>query len=220
MPVVAIERLGAMAGLRRAWSLTSGQFWRTFGYLAVAYLLVMTASLVLSGISQPFMTGSSGDLNDANPLDPAFVGLIGAAVVVPMLLQVVVQLFSVPFLQAVVTVMWADRVGDLPRGLGNPAAWAPRPAAAPQSYPAGYGQDQPGQPFPPQAQPGYPQRAYPGGDQPQQYGQPQPPQQYGQPQPPQQYGQSPQGYGQQPPYGQPGYPPADPSQGWARPDQQ
>ncbi len=224
MPVVAIERQGAMAGLRRAWALTSGQFWRTFGYLAVAYLLVMAASLVLSGISQAFTVGAGGDLNEVNPFDPAFLGMLGGAVVVPMALQVVVQLFSLPFLQSVVTVMWADRVGDLPRGLGaNPAAWSSQATPGTPAYPTGYGQPpQPGYPSQPHGGPGYPHRAHPGGDQPQppQQWQPQPPQQHGQPQPPQQYGQSPQGYGQQPPYGQPGYPPADPSQGWGRPEQQ
>lgn len=189
VPVLAIEREGGMAALRRAWGLTSGEFWRTFGYLAVAYLLVSAVGFVVNLVGQVGMLGALGDPNALDPLSEGFLAALAVAVAVPMIGQLVVQFFSLPFLQAVVTVMYVDRVGELAVRGGR--LYAPQQAwGAP-----GYGQQ------PPQGQHAWGQAPYgqPGG-RPAAPEQPYPPQPYGQqPYPPQPYGQQPYG---QPPYGQ------------------
>ena len=202
VPVVALEGQGGMAALRRSWGLTSGLFWRTFGYLVVAYLLVGAAGFVVNLMTQVVTLGAMGDPDSMDPFSDDFMAVLVAVIAVPMIGQLVIQLFSFPFLQAVVTVMYVDRIGELAVRGGRlssppPAAWgAPGPGPQP---PVQYGQQAWGQaPYP---QPPYPQPPY--GQQPY-------------PQPP--YGQQLQGnqqYGQWGP--QPGQQPPDPAQLWGPP---
>lgn len=46
-PALVLEDLGVLASLRRSWALTRGRFWRTFGVLLVAGLLVGVVQQVL-----------------------------------------------------------------------------------------------------------------------------------------------------------------------------
>ncbi len=218
VPVLALEGQGGMAALRRAWGLTSGLFWRTFGYLAVAYLLVGAAGFVVNLLTQVVTLGAVGDPDSMDPFSDDFLATLVAVMAVPMVGQLVIQLFSLPFLQAVVTVMYVDRVGELAVRGGRlhspqPAAWGGPPPYPQSPYP------QPPYPQSPYPQPPYPQPpqpAYPQPPYPPPYGAswayPQPP--YGQ-QPPgdqrggnQQYGQWGQNPGQQAP---------DPAQLWGPP---
>ena len=54
VPALALEKLDAVAALRRAWALTRGAFWRTLGYYVVAAVLVAIPSYAVSFISQFF----------------------------------------------------------------------------------------------------------------------------------------------------------------------
>jgi hypothetical protein len=191
LPVVSLEGRGATAAVRRAWQLTRGVFGRTFGYLFVVNLIVVAASMLASTIGQLLLLGPALSLESADPLGPQFLAALSTSVVVPMLLQSLVQLVTLPFQIAAVTVMYTERAGDLGwRGPATPQGGAPFPA-----HPVWYGQPGYGYPSPGPGSQGYPAAGYgqPGYGQ-QGYGQPG----YGQ----QGYGQ--QGYGQQG-YGQPGY---------------
>ncbi|HET7725128.1 MAG TPA: hypothetical protein VFK68_10860 [Propionibacteriaceae bacterium] len=219
--VCAVERLSGFRALGRAWRLTRGAFWRTFGYLFVFSLLAGAAqqavSLVLSAV-RGFATpvtyrGSSGSqLLDA--LQGSSMWMMLAAVYVVML---IVSMVVVPLRLIFVTVMYGDqfrreRLGPVdhafavtvpPQRYAYPQGGYPQQGSYPvqpgyggQPAPGSYGQaafgSQPG-PYP---HPGpYPQSgAY--GVQPGSYGPP--PGAY--PQPPGTFGQHP--YGPQPPYGQ------------------
>ena len=178
IPVVAIEELGGIDGMKRSWLLTKGQFWRTFGYYLLASLAAGAISYVVSFFTQMMMVPMTSGLNRTTSGAEVLAQLAALAPVflLTFALQMTVQLITVPFLHAYITYMFIDRVRSsempaAPYGYGTPTP----------GYGYGY---QPG----PQAQPG----PYGG----------QPPHGYGQPG--QAYGQPPQGYGQ-PGQGQ-GYP--------------
>ncbi len=184
IPSVAIEELGGIEGMKRSWTLTRGEFWRTFGYYLLAALAAGAISYVVSFITQILMVPMTSGLNRTTSGAEVLAQLATLAPIflLTIALQLAVQLITVPFLHAYITYMFIDQVRRsempaTPYGYGTPA-----PSQ-------GYGY-QPG----PQAQPG-PYGAQP----PQGYGQPG--QAYGQPS--QNYGQPPEGYGQP---GQ-GYPP-------------
>lgn len=193
--VVAQEELAWIAALRRAWGLTSGAFWRTFGALLVVHLVVYAATMAVNMVTQIATLGAFSDLETMNPLSPEFFGQLMMAMVVPMTAQTLLQVVTAPFLTAAVTVMYLNRRRELTPAApyGPPAGWAyppQQPPGYPSAPPSGYGYPQPGYPQPGYPQPGYPQPGYP----PQTY----PPPGY----PPASH--PPQGY---PPYPPPGQPP-------------
>ena len=141
--------------MKRSWSLTKGSFWRTFGYAVLPNLAVTAVLWVVNAISQLL----GGFFTSAMPRNPtpgqAMAYLLGMIPLftVTIVLQLVVQLFTTPFLQSYYTYMFVDQVrrGELPPqqyGYGQPSYGAPGP--------------QPGQPY---GQPEYPQQ-YPGQSQP------------------------------------------------------
>ena len=155
VPAVAIEQLGGLEAMKRSWSLTKGSFWRTFGYAVLPNLAVTAVLWVVNAISQLL----GGFFTSAMPRNPtpgqAMAYLLGMIPLftVTIVLQLVVQLFTTPFLQSYYTYMFVDQVrrGELPPqqyGYGQPGYGAPGP--------------QPGQPY---GQPEYPQQ-YPGQSQP------------------------------------------------------
>lgn len=155
VPAVAIEQLGGLEAMKRSWSLTKGSFWRTFGYAVLPNLAVTAVLWVVNAISQLL----GGFFTSAMPRNPtpgqAMAYLLGMIPLftVTIVLQLVVQLFTTPFLQSYYTYMFVDQVrrGELPPqqyGYGQPSYGAPGP--------------QPGQPY---GQPEYPQQ-YPGQSQP------------------------------------------------------
>jgi hypothetical protein len=177
IPAVAIEQTGGIDGMKRSWTLTRGQFWRTFGYYLLASLAAGAISYVVSFVTQmtmvPMMSGFDRTTSGAEAL--AQLAALVPVFLLTFALQMAVQLITVPFVNAYVAYMFIDQV----RRSEMPAA------------PYGYGTPAPGYGYGYQAGP----QAQPGP-----YGA-QPPQGYGQPGPA--YGQPPQGYGQP---GQ-GYPP-------------
>lgn len=183
--VVAVEEIGGIAALRRSWRLTAGAFWRTFGTLLVAYLMVYAATMVVSLVSQVFTVGAMAGLENSSPLSPEFLAAFLGAMVVPLVTQALLQVAIFPFLQVVITVMYLNRTRELatpapapgqpPAPYGHPATpYPPNPAGypPPQGYGPvpGHGWPQPGY-APLQAQPGYGPPAQPGYP-PQGYGQP------------------------------------------------
>ncbi len=179
VPSVAIEGLGGMEALRRSWNLTRGSFWRTFGYAILPQLAVTAVLWVLNALSQ-VAGGAFGVAMPRNPTPAESMAYLLALIplfTITILLQIIVQLFTTPFIQSYYTYMFIDQVrrNEQPSGYGQFGYGQPGyPPAGPQ----------PGQPY------GYPQHPAPGtpqpGQGPQYPGAPQPPQQYpGQQYPPQ-----------------------------------
>ncbi len=179
VPSVAIEGLGGMEALKRSWTLTKGSFWRTFGYAILPQLAVTAVVWVLNALSQ-VVGGAFGVAMPRNPTAAESMAYLLALIplfTITIVLQIVVQLFTTPFIQSYYTYMFIDQVrrNEQPSGYGQFGYGQPGyPPAGPQT----------GQPY------GYPQQPAPGtpppGQGPQYPGAPQPPQQYpGQQYPPQ-----------------------------------
>jgi hypothetical protein len=231
-PVVVLERQGPIRAIRRSWGLVRRRFWRVFGTLLLASLIVALTSLVLQ---IPFsllarVGGGAGELG----------GLVNGgsavAVIITAIGSIVVGSVARPIGAGVVVLLYLDlrmrkegfdlalqtAAGGAPSGDEFATLWRP-PAPGRQPAPGntvgtanwpGPGPAYPSQPYagPPS---GYPGQNYPGQNFP---GQPRPGQPYqGQPAPghPPYAGQFPAGPGQSPvatpPYPgtpQPGQPPA------------
>ncbi len=190
--VVSLEELGWLDALRRAWSLTAGAFWRTCGTLIVLYLMVYAVTMVVNLGTQAVSIGALQNLDSTNPLSPEFLGQMLGALAVPMVAQTLLQVVTVPYLQAAITVMYVNRTRELAApaaGPGYPPAPYGYQAAPHHPNPYGYG------PHPPQ---GY-------GPAPQGYGPA--PQGYGHP----------QGYGPAPQYPPAWQPPTAPPPGQVPP---
>ncbi len=75
IPAVAIEQVGGIDGMKRSWTLTKGEFWRTFGYYLLASLAAGAVSYVVSFVTQmtmvPMMSGFDGPPSSAEVLAPA-----------------------------------------------------------------------------------------------------------------------------------------------------
>jgi hypothetical protein len=158
VPAVALEDLGGIAGMKRSWAITRGSFWRTFGYYLVGSLCVAVVSYIVSIASQvlmvPFTSRLSGLGNDTDPsaVLAALAGLAPAMAIV-VVLQLIVSMISVPFLQTYVTYMFIDQVrrSEMPQAPAYGYPSAAGPYAQPGQY---YGQPYPAQPYPGQVYPG------------------------------------------------------------------
>jgi hypothetical protein len=205
--VCAVERLGWFRALGRAWRLTRGSFWRTFGYLFVFSLAAgavqQAVSLVLSavrGFATPVMTrASSGTPGLLDALQGSSLWMmIGLAYGV----MVLISLVLVPLRLIFVTVMYGDQFRREQLGPVSHAFAVSMPYGSYGQQAGPYGQGPYGQAGPygqgPYGQTGPYGQAGPYGQQ-GPYGQPGP---YGQAGP---YGQQPGPHGQQPPYGQQPY---------------
>ncbi|MGV8907832.1 MAG: glycerophosphoryl diester phosphodiesterase membrane domain-containing protein [Propionicimonas sp.] len=215
IPAIAIEGLGGIDGLRRSWGLTRGAFWRTLGYYLVASISVAVLSYVVSVVSQLAMTPMVAGVDrtsNASEMFAAFAAMI-PLILLTMVLQMAVQLLTLPFVQSYIAYMFIDQVRRsempaAPSGYGStPPAYGYPTAQGPYYPQPGQGYAQPGQQYPQPGQ-GYPPP-----------GQGYPPPGQGYPQPGQQY--PPQGGWQTPPAPGPQQsgpqPPAD--QGWQPPQQ-
>jgi len=196
VPVIAIEQASGIPALKRSWNLTKGAFWRTLGYSILPALAVAAVSyaiyLLSAALLTPFAAQGSGNAGSV-----AVTGLMTAAPIVlfiTLLMQAVVQLFSLPFLQSYTTYMYMDQVRRKELGQQYPQQGQQYP---PQQYPPQGGQyPQQGQQYPPQGGQYPPQQQFP---------------EQGQQVPPQQ--QYPAQGQQVPPAGQPQQPPSNPQQG-------
>ena len=212
LPAVAIEELGGIDGLKRSWRLTRGAFWRTFGYYLVASLAVSAIGYAVSLVGQlalvPLGLSTSSISQTSDPAQAvAMLATLIPAMLAVTALQLVVQVVTLPFVQAYITYMFIDQVRrtEMPAAPSYGYPGAPGYYAQPGQY---YGQPQ--QPYPPQT---YPPQGQPGsGTGWQAPGQTQPPQQWGgqQQNPPQQWGGQQQNPPQQGWNGQQGqWPPSD-----------
>ena len=178
--VCAVERLSGIAALRRAWGLTKGAFWRTFGYLFVFSLIAGAAQQVVSVAMNVFVPAVSSSTSSASS-ESAVLSMLRSGTFTLMVTAVaavslIIQLVIVPLRHTFVTAMYGDQVRRLQLGPVDHAFAMNVPGYGQQAYgypQAGYGYPQPGQ------QPGYGP--------------------YGPATSPDPYGQAPQA---QPPYGQ------------------
>jgi hypothetical protein len=106
-PALVLEDLGVVRSLRRSWVLTRGRFWRTFGVLLVAGLLVGVVQQVVSfgvqvvGSLLGFAVGST--LGEGGEV--AAIVVTAAFVVVGSLLA---SMVCQPFLAAVTALLYTD----------------------------------------------------------------------------------------------------------------
>jgi membrane-anchored glycerophosphoryl diester phosphodiesterase (GDPDase) len=106
-PALVLEDLGVVRSLRRSWALTRGRFWRTFGVLLVAGLLVGVVQQVVSfgvqvvGSLLGFAVGSTL----GNGGEVAVIVVTAAFVVIGTLLA---SMVCQPFLAAVTALLYTD----------------------------------------------------------------------------------------------------------------
>ncbi|MFT4217424.1 MAG: glycerophosphoryl diester phosphodiesterase membrane domain-containing protein [Micropruina sp.] len=164
VPAVVIEQRSGMDALRRSWRLTKGCFWRTFGYAIVPQLAVSMVMWVLSTFTQ-FAGGLMGGVTPQNP-SPAealayLLGLI-PLLTVSTVLQLIVQLFTSPFIQTYYTYMFIDQVrrDEMPQYRPGTSGYSQGGYGASGPHQPGYGQ--PPHPDQPGAGTSYPGQPYPG----------------------------------------------------------
>jgi len=96
-PALMLERTGVMGALKRSWSLTRGHFWRIFGALALAVIIV---SVISYALMIPLSLGM------------AFVDNQMTAMVVTMIVSTVISVLisalTTPFLAAVLALVYID----------------------------------------------------------------------------------------------------------------
>jgi hypothetical protein len=83
-PVVVLEKLGPFAALRRSWSLVSQSFWRLFGILLLAIIIVGVAGLILQlpfDFVRAAVGGGFGNLGSNTSIVGIIIGGIGGIVV-------------------------------------------------------------------------------------------------------------------------------------------
>jgi hypothetical protein len=106
-PALVLEDLGVVASLRRSWALTRGRFWRTFGVLLVAGILVGIVQQVVGfgvqvvGSLLGFAVGSTL----GNGGEVVAIVVTAAFVVVGSLLA---SMVCQPFLAAVTALLYTD----------------------------------------------------------------------------------------------------------------
>ncbi|SDZ41727.1 glycerophosphoryl diester phosphodiesterase membrane domain-containing protein [Herbiconiux ginsengi] len=104
--IIVLERVGVFAAMRRSWKLTTGNFWRTFGVMALVYLILSTASQLLS-VPFQFLLPIAVGLIDPNNTGS---GLIGAGALYLLFLAFTVVLSAVTSVvqAATVAVIYID----------------------------------------------------------------------------------------------------------------
>lgn len=109
LPVLAIEGTGAFAALGRSWRLTAGRFWRTFGYVLLAGLIVFVVQFAfglpaqLAGASTG--TALGGGVSGETPeLTSAFLAAMGLSLSLSLLSSIV----TTPFMAVYQTLMYVD----------------------------------------------------------------------------------------------------------------
>ena len=91
-PAVVFERRNAFSAVGRSWSLTRGNFWRTFGTLLVVFLITFVAQLVFGGVVGGILgAADAGELTTAVVL--TLVNLITLALTYPLWAAVTTVLY-------------------------------------------------------------------------------------------------------------------------------
>ncbi|MFG2426168.1 glycerophosphoryl diester phosphodiesterase membrane domain-containing protein [Streptomyces sp. NPDC048590] len=130
-PALMLERQSVLAALRRSAKLVSGNWWRTFGILALTYLLVIVMTLIITipfGAAAIALDGDglSGILNgDTTSFGWPFLIVTGIG-------EVIVSTLAYPFTAGVTALLYIDqRIRrealdlDLARAAGVPGYGAP-----------------------------------------------------------------------------------------------
>src|ERR1017187_3200842 len=142
-PVVVLERQGPLQSLRRSWRLVSGSFWRMFGILLLAGLIVTIAGSILQ---IPFALGSGAAAFGSGALSGHEPGLIST--VISAIGGIVAGTVTRPISAGVIVLLYMDmrmRKEGLDLGLQTAAGrrpatnsrrWGGRPALARSSRPA------------------------------------------------------------------------------------
>lgn len=95
-PALVLERTGVLASIRRSWALTGRSFWRIFGVLALAWIIV---SVLTWALMVPVSLASL--LGPDVATSPAYL-------VVSTLLSVLISALTTPFLAAVQALVYID----------------------------------------------------------------------------------------------------------------
>jgi hypothetical protein len=95
MPALLLERRGPAAALGRSWKLVGGFWWKVFGTLLIVYLLLIVLSIAFGAVL-------GGVLAAISSVD-SLLGLLMQQAV-----NVLVQVFTLPLLAAVTTVLYVD----------------------------------------------------------------------------------------------------------------
>ncbi len=141
VPVLAIEKPSSFAGFKRAWTLTTGSFWRTFGYYLVAAIAVQGLAMLVSSFVQAGMgpaLANTSRTTDLAELQAMFTVLI-PAYAISMAAQSLVQIIATPFQNAYVAIMYLDQR----RRLEEPSAPAPSYGWTPPPMSGGWQQGPP-----------------------------------------------------------------------------
>lgn len=138
VPAIALEGLGARAGISRAWNLTKRAFWRTLGYYLVCAIAISVVDNVATSIPRFTLSPMAGFTENSNDARVILASLAAVApmLILTMLLAAVVSAVTTPFKQIYVTVMYLDQLGrtELPVGSPAPAPWAPPPPQPPADH--------------------------------------------------------------------------------------
>ena len=135
--VCVVERLSGFAALRRAWGITKGAFWRTFGYLAVFSL---AAGAVQQGISfvtnffVPTVSSATSSSSGSAVLEMLHSGSVIMMVAAISAIAIAIQLVMVPLRHTYVTVMYADQLRRRQLGPVNHAFVLTVPGYGPKGY--------------------------------------------------------------------------------------
>jgi membrane-anchored glycerophosphoryl diester phosphodiesterase (GDPDase) len=162
LPAVALEEIGGIAAVKRSWRLTAGAFWRTFAYYLLPTLAIGMVSYLLGLVPQLMATPLSDGLEHSRSASEVLAGTMALLPVLAIttILQMAIQLFSSPFLNAYLTCMFIDQVRrvELPPMPSHGRAPAPDYGYPPSAFPPGPVNPNPGpqatapwqQPQPPQ----------------------------------------------------------------------
>jgi len=107
---IVLERLALGAAVRRSWSLTRTSFWRTFGVIALVFLMVQIASQV---VATPFsvlfsvLTGTLAPTGDVT--DPTFVALTAGTYAVTLGITAVIGAIGSVLQAASAGLVYIDR---------------------------------------------------------------------------------------------------------------
>ncbi|KPG81315.1 hypothetical protein, partial [Frigoribacterium sp. RIT-PI-h] len=107
---IVLERMTLGAAVRRSWSLTRASFWRTFGVIALVFLMIQVASQV---VATPFsvlfsvLTGTLAPPGDVT--DPAFRALTAGPYAVPLGITAVIGAIGSVLQAASAGLVYIDR---------------------------------------------------------------------------------------------------------------
>jgi hypothetical protein len=138
IPVIAVERVGGIAAVKRSWALTNGAFWRTFGYYFVGSLAINAVLEVVSLVSNIVLFPLSYQLQTAHTQEQATAALLAMLplLIVVFLLTLAVSLLTLPTVWIYISCMYLDQVrrDELPPVVRvNP--YAPGYGYPPNQYP-------------------------------------------------------------------------------------